>query len=102
MSFNNTTGSKNSATGISSLLYNTAGHDNIAVGTAALQNNTTGSFNLAVGSNAGANLTTGHDNIDIGAVGVAGESNTMRIGAVKQTNTYVAGIRGAPWPEALG
>src|SRR5205823_12764376 len=59
-----------------------------------LSRNTTGSFNLAVGLNAGANLTTGNNNIDIGALGVAGESNTMRIGTVKQTATYIAGIRG--------
>src|SRR5262249_17878755 len=90
------------ATGLRSTLHNTAGHDTIAVGTAALQNNTTGSFNLAVGSNAGGNLTTGRDNIDIGDLGVAGESNTMRIGTVKQTVTYIAGISGASVPGGVG
>jgi uncharacterized coiled-coil protein SlyX len=59
----------------------------------ALQNNT-GSFNTALGFNAGANLTTGSNNIDIGALGVAGESNTIRIGAGRQTATFIAGIRG--------
>jgi hypothetical protein len=44
---------------------------------------------------AGANLTTGNDNIDIAAVGVAGESGTIRIGVpAKQTATYIAGING--------
>jgi hypothetical protein len=93
--FHNTTGYKNSATGSVSLFLNTTGHDNIAVGVGALPDNTTGSFNLAVGSNAGAYLTTGNDNIDIGSVGVAGESNTLRIGGVNQTAAYITGISGA-------
>jgi len=42
---------------------------------------------------AGASLT-GNDNIDIGVSGFAGESNTMRIGTVKQTATFITGIRG--------
>jgi len=48
-----------------------------------------------LGSNAGANLTTGSDNIVIGAPGVAGESNTMRIGTHRQTATFIGGINGA-------
>jgi hypothetical protein len=100
--FNNTTGFKNSASGVYSLFYNTIGHDNIAVGNAALQYNTTGSFNIAVGSNAGGSLTTGSDNIDIGAVGVAGESDTMRIGTVHQTSTFISGIYGAAIPGGVG
>src|SRR5207248_4998519 len=59
-----------------------------------------GSFNTAVGTNAGANLTTGSDNIAIGALGVAGESNTMRIGTVKQTATFITGIRGSATANA--
>ena len=55
-----------------------------------------------MGSNAGANLTTGNDNIDIVALGVAGESNTMRIGGVKQTATFIAGISGASVPGGVG
>jgi hypothetical protein len=48
-----------------------------------------------LGFNAGKNITTGSDNIDIGNVGIAGESNTIRIGAVgTQTNTFIAGIQG--------
>jgi hypothetical protein len=91
----NASGYKNTATGYFSLPFNTAGHDNIAVGNNALQNNTTGSFNIGLGSNAGANLTTGSDNIVIGAPGVAGESNTMRIGTHRQTATFIGGINGA-------
>ena len=93
----NTTGDDNVANGYSALrsnttgYYNTTGNGNVAEGVGALQNNT-GSFNTALGFNAGANLTTGSNNIDIGALGVAGESNTMRIGTVRQTATYIASI----------
>ena len=44
---------------------------------------TSGNGNTALGANAGNALTTGNFNIDIGVdvIGVAGESNTIRIGA---------------------
>ena len=89
----NTTGIQNTASGSGALLRNTTGNGNVAEGTGALQSNT-GSFNVAIGYNAGVNLTTGSNNIDIGAVGVVGESNTLRIGSVHQTATFVVGIRG--------
>src|SRR5207244_3716758 len=42
-------------------------------------------------------LTTGDNNIDIANGGVAGESNTIRIGTQgTQTATFIAGIRGVP------
>jgi Chaperone of endosialidase len=91
----NTTGDDNAADGYQALLANTTGKGNTAVGNGALGQNTTGSFNTAVGNSAGANLTTGSDNIDIGHRGVAGESNTMRIGTIRQTATYITGISGA-------
>jgi uncharacterized coiled-coil protein SlyX len=48
-----------------------------------------------LGFQAGVNLTTGNNNIDIGNAGVAGESNTIRIGKQgTQTATFIAGIRG--------
>jgi len=90
---NNTTGSRNTATGNQALWHNQTGNGNTADGYQALANSS-GSFNIAVGFTAGANLTTGHDNIDIGALGVAGESNTIRIGTLRQTATFVGGIRG--------
>ena len=46
-----------------------------------------------MGDFAGGNLTTGDVNIDILNPGVAGESNTIRIG-VTQTRTFIAGIFG--------
>ena len=94
---NNTTSADNTASGAFALLSNTTGGDNTATGSGALENNTTGSSNIAVGSSAGFSLTTGSNNIEIGNVGVAGESNTIRIGtSATQTSTFVAGISNSP------
>jgi trimeric autotransporter adhesin len=46
-----------------------------------------------VGYQAGINLTTGSHNIDIGNRGVAGESQTIRIGTRNHIKTFIAGIR---------
>jgi len=91
--FHNTTGLQNTANGVNALFNNRTGNGNVAEGDGTLGSNS-GSFNTALGDNAGANLTTGSDNIDIGALGVAGESNTTRIGTVRQTSTFITGIRG--------
>jgi hypothetical protein len=96
----NTTGNANTATGNSALYSNTTGTLNTATGRVALFHNTTGLENIALGIDAGSNLTTGNNNIDIGNLGVAGESNTIRIGGDigfgfgTQTATYIAGISG--------
>jgi Chaperone of endosialidase len=95
------TGFKNTANGNAALSFNETGNGNTAEGAGALGSNT-GSFNAAVGFNAGASLTTGSNNIDIGAAGVAGESNTMRIGTGRQTATFIAGIRGATVASGVG
>jgi len=93
---NNTSGNVNTATGASALQSNTTGFDNTAEGVNALLNSTTGSNNIALGANAWSRLTTGSNNIDIGALGVAGESNTIRIGRVGlQKAAYMQGISGA-------
>jgi hypothetical protein len=89
----NTAGEGNTATGVNALFSNTTGNNNTAIGGGALFHNTTGSVNVAVGDFAGGNLTTGDVNIDILNPGVAGESNTIRIG-VTQTRTFIAGIFG--------
>jgi hypothetical protein len=97
---NNTTGNNNTATGFQALYHNTtingvAGGSNTANGWEALLNNTTGSGNIAVGASAGKHLTTGSNNIDIGALGVAGDSNTIRIGKRGvQTKAFIQGIHG--------
>jgi Chaperone of endosialidase len=86
----------NTATGANALASNTSGGDNVGVGLLALFNNTTGS-GTAIGVGAGAQIT-GDNNIDIGSTvaGVAGESNTTRIGNSNVTDTYITGIFGAP------
>ena len=93
----NTTAFQNTATGLQALYSNTTGHQNTAIGYIALLNNTIGNGNTALGHEAGENLTTGSNNIVIGAgvLGVAGESNTIRIGkSGTQTATFIAGISG--------
>jgi hypothetical protein len=91
----NTTGLNNTATGAFALILNTTGSNNTATGLAALEFNTTGSSNIALGFLAGSELTSGDNNIDIGNLGVADESNTIRIGTQgTQTATYIAGVSG--------
>jgi hypothetical protein len=105
----NTTGESNTGTGQISLFQNTSGGWNTASGRRALFRNTTGNLNIGLGYSGGYFLTTGDNNIDIGSVGVAGESNTIRIGQSvpvvpnapdgvllqPHTATFIAGIFGA-------
>jgi hypothetical protein len=100
--YNNTTGNYNAASGQAALFANTRGSNNTADGQNALGRNTTGSNNIALGSNAGGLLTTGSNNIDIFHRGVAGESNTIRIGKQgTQTATFIGGISGATVPSGV-
>ena len=94
--YNNLTGSSNMASGVQALFHNTTGGNNLADGVNALFNNTTGHSNLAFRTAAGTNLTTGSNNIEIGNVGVAAESNTIRLGTVGHPDepAFVAGISG--------
>jgi Chaperone of endosialidase len=93
--FTNSTGYQNFGGGVSALYNNTIGHDNTACGFQALGNNQSGNNNIGIGSNGGINVT-GSNNIDIGAFGLAGESNTIRIGRQGiHTKTYIRGIFGA-------
>jgi Chaperone of endosialidase len=80
----NDSGNGNDAVGLQALFSNTSGGGNTAIGNGALYSNTTGGGNIAIGAAAGSNLTTGGGNICIGQLvaGVAGESNTTRIGNV--------------------
>ena len=91
----NVEGSFNTALGKSTLALNT-GDGNTACGNVALFDNV-GNNNTALGNIAGSNLTTGDNNIDIGynVGGVAGESNTIRIGNSDITATFITGISGA-------
>jgi hypothetical protein len=91
--YTNTTGGQNTANGASALYSNTIGFENTAIGYEALYSNTTGFQNIALGDFAGFNLTTGQFNIDIGNDGVAGESNTIRIGdPIGYRRAFIGGI----------
>jgi len=86
-------GSNNTAAGAGALLNNTIGGANTANGAFALFNNSTGSGNIAIGNLAGFSLTASNNNIEIGNVGVAGESNTIRIGdPAIHAAIFIAGI----------
>jgi hypothetical protein len=89
--FKNKVGGQNTAYGANALNATTAG-DNTGIGYEALYKNTAGKNNVALGWEAGSALTTGSNNIEIANNGVAGESDTIRIGSATQTATYVAGI----------
>ncbi len=103
----NTTGFENTALGYFALSANITGGDNTALGWGTLSANTTGGSNIAIGKSAGNALTTGSNNIAIGSPGVAGESNTIRIGdGATQTDTYLTGaVHGngtLPWVVVSG
>src|SRR6266496_3125028 len=100
---NNTEGIDDTATGTGALFSNTTGGSNTANGAFALYSNTAGSDNTAIGDNAGSSLTTGDNNIDIGfnVQGVAGESNTIRIGNTDITDTFIRGISGSTVPNGV-
>ena len=87
----NVSGMFNTAFGEGALLANQTGERNAGIGEGALIF-TTGSFNIGLGARAGDKLTTGSNNIDIGNVGVAAESDTIRIGNT-QTRAFLAGVR---------
>jgi len=98
----NTSGSSNTADGDHALFENVDGTGNTAVGAGALSSVTSGSSNTALGENAGHNLFKGDsNNIDIGfdVQGVAGESNTIRIGNSDITTTIIRGISGQTIPS---
>jgi hypothetical protein len=114
----NTTGSGNTAMGGGALFTHIIGDNNTAIGVNALNQTTTGSNNVAVGFNAGSGmsgsnnmalgfdagsgLTTGRNNIDIGAVGMQGESNTIRLGRFgTHTSTFIVGISGSTVPGGV-
>jgi BclA C-terminal domain len=91
--FSNTTGNSNNAFGFNALFSNSTGSRNVAIGLGALGQNTTGNDNIALGYLSGSELIAGDNNIYIGNVGVANESNTIRIGdpAIHQ-NVIIGGI----------
>lgn len=100
--YSNTTGNFNTVSGVYAAHGNTTGYYNTVSGVGALISNTTGRSNTAMGLSAGADAT-GSFNIYVGAEqrGIAGESNTMRLGlpyngttGAGQDQTFIAGIYG--------
>jgi len=90
---NDTSGDQNAGFGAFALTTNTVGSSNVAVRYQSMYFNTKGTNNVAVGLNAGYNLTSGSNNIDISNEGLAGDDDTIKIGAANaQTKTYIAGI----------
>jgi hypothetical protein len=77
-----TSGDYNIGFGHRSLRNISSGQQNIALGRSALNLTATGDNNIGIGYRAGGNQTTGDGNITIGSgsLGVAGESNQLRIG----------------------
>jgi hypothetical protein len=99
----NTSGTNNTAVGLDALARNNGGY-NVAVGYGALSEVRSGSGNVALGSLAGGAFGgIGDNNIEIGSnvYGVAGESNTIRIGNGQNATTFIAGIRGATVPTGV-
>src|SRR5271167_997250 len=90
--YSNTLGKGNAAQGVNALYNNTTGIRNSGIGNNALFDNVTGSYNVALGFNAGYNQTTGNDNIDFSNVGVAGESQTLRLGTQGSAGVLGSGI----------
>jgi len=91
----NSTGKGNAAQGSNALANNTTGIRNVGIGNNALILNTSGSYNIGLGMNAGSNQTTGNDNIYIANLGIAGESQTLRLGTQGTSGVVGSGIRSA-------
>jgi uncharacterized coiled-coil protein SlyX len=106
--FSDTTGTSNTALGDQALYAITYSSDNTAVGYLALRNSV-GDLNTAIGYGALSQLTSGLGNVAIGSSGsltvgsdniyisvpgngITTESNTIRIGGIFQTSTFIGGI----------
>ena len=87
-----TSGSNNVAAGVRAMEAVNTGTSNVALGANALRNLTSGGGNIAIGESAGNAITTTSGNILIGQNGVAGDTNTTRIGSGGKT--FIGGIRG--------
>lgn len=96
-----TTGNTNVAMGLDAMQNATTASGNLAIGNQPMQNLLTGSTNVAIGSGAGsAYVGAESNNILIQNVGVAAESNQIRIGTQgsgtgQQNACNIAGIYGS-------
>ena len=77
-----TSGDQNIAIGSTAMRDVSSGGNNTALGAATLYNTDSGNNNIGIGYYAGLNQTSGDGNITIGSgsLGIAGESNQLRIG----------------------
>lgn len=89
----NTSGFRNTAVGVNSLIKNVTGNNNTAIGIDALANNISGTHNVALGIAAGVDVGDGSVNIMIGSPGVSGDNHTTRIGQY-QARAFIAGVNG--------
>lgn len=90
----NIDGKGNAAQGVNAMINNTHGIRNLGIGNNALYNNLTGSYNVGLGFDAGYN-STGNDNIYVSNMGVAGESQTLRLGSQGISGVQGSGILSA-------
>lgn len=93
--YSNASGKGNAAQGSNALFSNTTGIRNLGIGSNALYGNVSGSYNISLGFDAGYNQTTGNDTIYIANVGVAGESQTLRLGTQGSSGVLGSGILAA-------
>jgi hypothetical protein len=115
----NATSTSNTAIGFQSLYYLSTGTNNIGLGGNTLASLTTGTQNIAIGDSAGQflsggsnsnifigvgagfNVTSSSNNIEIGNTGTIADFHTIRLGDTGvQTNTFIAGVRGATTGQA--
>lgn len=95
-----TSGDSNCGLGSTCFEQLTSGNQNVGMGVISLKNITTGNYNIGIGRGAGVAYTSAESsNIVISNEGVAGESNTIRlgttgVGAHQQSRCFVAGITG--------
>ncbi len=96
----NSTGTDNVCVGNNAMFLATSPERNTSIGTSSLFALLTGEDNIAIGYIAGAGLEDAESsNIMIGNLGVAAESNAIRIGTAgsgggEQNKCYIAGING--------
>ena len=89
-----TSGDSNIGFGFRTMRNISSGKYNLAYGDGALYNTDTGQNNIGIGRSAGAEQTAGTGNITIGSgsLGVAGESNQLRIGNGNTITTISASL----------
>ena len=89
-----TSGDSNIGFGFRTLRNISSGKYNVGFGESALYNTDTGQNNIGIGYYAGLNQTSGNSNITIGSgsLGIAGESNQLRIGNGNTITTISASL----------